>query len=533
MELTRRTFLAGAAVAGFSALAVGATGCSSESQLSDTGADNAPRGADETIDCDIVVVGGGLSGLAAAVQAGANGDRTVVLEATGAFGGAGHGVEGIFATNSPLQKELSIDVSKAEVLTDETASTNYTNSGLHWSRMIDASADNIAWLLEQGAEFSGVVDTYMPGGRFNCFHWWKNGHAADGYVPQMIARAEALGVDMRTTTVAEELIVEDGVVRGLYASANGKSTLRVNAKAVILAAGGYIGNPDLLASQMLITEDEMATACLETAQLLYRTGSGVNMAKAVGAKTHPAPCIEGWFQPADLPVGDAAITHTLQITDKVNFRKFYVDSGMFMGAGMAIWVEEHGQRFTNEAAALQEAERTFTTRKFYKEHYQVFDSTLVEAIYGEPDMAEAFDQFLTDYPTSILKADTIEALAETVGLDPQSLRETIDTYNGYCSAGVDEDFGRDQQLLVPISKAPYYIFRCEISGDATLGGICTDIDFHALDNQKNPIPGLYMAGVDSCMLYNCVYPLGVPGTACCNSVHSGRTSANTAHAEIA
>lgn len=517
---------------GASLAAAGLAGCSTQ-KMADTGSDTpAAREVTETIDCDIAIVGGGISGLTAAVQAGVNGDSVVVLEATGQVGGAGHGVEGIFAVNSSMQKDLGITLNKAEVLTDETASTNYTNSGLHWSRMIDASGDNINWLREQGAEFSGVVDGYQPGGRFETFHWWKDGHAAVGFVPPMSARAEELGVQIRTATAADELIVEDGVVKGLYATTDDGDTLQINAKAVILAAGGFIGNTELLSKQMLITESDMAEACLETAATLHRMGDGVNMAIAAGAKTYPGTCIEGWHQPAGVPVGDAAMTFSVPITDKVSFRDFYLNSGFVVGAGMAIWVEEHGERFTNEMACSEEPERTFSTRKFYQQHHQVFDSKVIGALFGEGDMAEAWAQFNADYPDSIVSADTIEGLAEKMGLDAAALKATIEKYNGFCAAGIDEDFGRPAEVLTPIDQAPFYAFRCEICGDATLGGIITDVDFRALDEQKQPIPGLFIAGVDGCMLYNCVYPLGVPGTACCNSVHSGRTSANSAHAYV-
>lgn len=545
MSISRRNFLAGAGVASAAAAAVLA-GCSkgtatqpsAESAASGDTAGNGTAGTQdslaaqvsETIDADIVVVGGGMSGLAAAVQAGCNGDSVVLLEAGGALGGAGNGVEGIFGVNSPLQKELGITLNPAEVLSDETASTNYTNSGLHWRDTIVNSGNNIAWLLEQGAEFSGVVDGYTAGGRFETFHWWKDGHAKDGYVPQMSARAQELGVNVLTLTRAQELIFEDGTVKGLFAKDADDAVIQVNAKAVILAAGGFVGNQELLARQMFITEGEMAQACLDTAAALNRMGDGVNMALAVGAKAYPGTCIEGWYQPKGAPVGDASMTFTAMVTDKLSFRESYLYSGLGGGA-ITIWVQEEGQRFVNESQSLTEIERTFSTRKFYKKHFQIYDQTVMDALFATDDLKAAHAAMVDQYE-GMFQADSIQELAGMLGLDAAALQATVDEYNGYCAAGVDEAFGKPADFLVPIAQAPFYGFECVICGDATLGGICVDRGFRALDVNKSAIPGLYMAGVDSCMLYNCVYPIGVPGTACCNSVNSGRTAANSAHADI-
>lgn len=530
MELNRRQFVAGTAAVGLTAFAAGLAGCSSPKKDAPE-KEEQDREIDETIEADIVIVGGGMSGLTAAVQAGCNKDRVVLLE-TAECGGAGNGVEGIFAVDSPLQQEQGIVLSKAEVLTDEVAATNYTVDGLMWKNMIEASGANIAWLLEQGAELSGVVDGYLPAGRFKTFHWWKDGHAKDGYVQQMVDRAEELGVDIRTHTKADSLIQQDGRITGLLATKSDGSCLQVRAKAVILAAGGFIGNKELLAQQMNITEGEMAEACLLVAETLHRMGDGMNMALDAGARSYPGTCIEGWFQPAGMPIGDASQMFSTMLSDKVSFREVYPLSGLTTG-GPYIWIEDNAQRFVNEAQSMTEIERTFTTRKFYKNHYQVFDRTCLEEVLGDPSLIEAFDKSVEDYPESVFEADTVADLAKSLGIDASKLQETVDTYNSYCESGVDEDFGKPSDMLLPIATPPFYGFRCEISGDATLGGICVDADFRALDKQKQPIPGLYMAGVDSCMLYNCVYPIGIPGTACCNSINSGRRAANHAHGYVA
>lgn len=303
MELKRREFIAGAAVAGLSAFACGLAGCAAPRgndapAAQSTDSDDKPEAfeAAETVETDIVIVGAGISGLAAAVQAGHNKDRVIVLEASPTPGGAG-GVEGIFGWNSPIQRELGIDFSKSEVLTAEVKKNNYVTDGERWNDTIKASGENIQWLLEQGAEFTGVVDNYHNTCLYDTFHWWKGGHASEGYIPPMLAKAEALGVTFRTKTRAKALIVNESTVTGLYAELEDGSILQVNAGAVVLAAGGFVGNTELLLSQMNITERDMAKKCLEVAALMNRVGDGVLMARDIGAQLYPNTCMEGGVSP--------------------------------------------------------------------------------------------------------------------------------------------------------------------------------------------------------------------------------------------
>lgn len=533
MELKRREFIAGAAVAGLSAFACGLAGCAAPrgndapaAQSTDSGDKPEAFEAAETVETDIVIVGAGISGLAAAVQAGHNKDRVIVLEASPTPGGAG-GVEGIFGWNSPIQRELGIDFSKSEVLTAEVKKNNYVTDGERWNDTIKASGENIQWLLEQGAEFTGVVDNYHDTCLYDTFHWWKGGHASEGYISPMLAKAEALGVTFRTKTRAKALIVNESTVTGLYAELEDGSILQVNAGAVVLAAGGFVGNTELLLSQMNITERDMAKKCLEVAALMNRVGDGVLMARDIGAQLYPNTCMEGWSQPANLPIGDASMYHGTPVGDSGLMYDFL---SPLLFAGTSIWVNENAQRFIDESSALTEIERTFPARKYYKDHYQIFDQATLDTFIGDDAAVEsAFKQLRELNPDSILESNEIEGLGDLVGIDAAALASAIEEYNAYCAQGADDDFAKPAEFLAALEHAPYYVYRNEICGDATMGGVCVDRSFRALTPQKDPIPGLYIIGVDGCMLYNGVYSISIGGTACCNSINSGRTSVNHAH----
>lgn len=534
MELGRREFIKGATISGLSAAMLGLAACSpgQEKQEFPDGKETITRDVSEVRECDVVVVGAGMSGLSAIVQASELSNSVIALEASGAVGGAGNGVEGMFAVDSPLQKEQGIAIDKVSILTKELRKAGYAVSGLMWKELISNSADNIQWLLDNGVEFSGVVDGYTPNGEVTTFHWFKDGHARDGYVSQMERKAIENGAEIILNTAAKELIVEDGAITGVYALKGDGTYLQINAKAVILGAGGFTGNEDLLCDQMNLSPGEVAQASIESAQTMFRIGDGVNMAKACGAQRYPLTCIEGSVIPEGFPCGTSAQTHTLMITDKLNFRTVRVP--LTQANYATVWVQEDGLRFANEAVRAENADEImYAPRKFVKAQYEVFDQNYVDANYAsDADMNEAFEALLRDYSDCFISAGTIEGLAEAAGLDQKMLRKTIDDYNQYCEQGVDVEFGKPAEYLSPLVKAPFYLFKVAIMSNATIGGVCVNKEFQPLTSQKEAIRGLYVVGVDGCMLYNCTYTIGVPGSACANSVNSGRTAAKHAYEYI-
>lgn len=238
-SLTRRGFMSGAAALGI-ALAGSLAGCATESTgpekaskdgTEKTGAGTAaPDTIDEMVDVDVVVVGAGISGLSAAVQASENGNTVLVLEKAAAAGGNGAGTEGIFAVGSSLQKEQNIEIDAVDIIRTELEESQWRSSGALWYDMVSHSAENLDWLQNNGVTFSGIVDNYGSG-LFNTMHWWADNAGAVGYVPAMQAAAEANGATFRFATAATSLIIaENGTIAGVYAQDDSGRVLQVNAK---------------------------------------------------------------------------------------------------------------------------------------------------------------------------------------------------------------------------------------------------------------------------------------------------------------
>lgn len=149
--MSRRGFISGAALGTMALL--GLAGCAQPNQTNtqkesepsnqDAQAPATPDNVSETLECDIVVVGAGISGLAAAVQASENGSKVLVLEKGGAAGGNGAGAEGVFAVGSKLQKNLSIEINEVDIIRTELEEAQWVTNGALWYDMVHNSAENI------------------------------------------------------------------------------------------------------------------------------------------------------------------------------------------------------------------------------------------------------------------------------------------------------------------------------------------------------------------------------------------------------
>ena len=201
-KLDRRTFLkdslvASAAVGGLATVAGFAAGNTQPALADETGA---PDAIVETVDTEILVIGAGCGGLACAVQGALNGSKVLLLEKAPSTGGNANVSEGMFALGTDRQKELGIELSVPEIINHEMEFAQFRVDGLLWRDFVENSVENYEWCKEQGVEFSGVVNAY--GGLYDTMHWFKDGLGAVGYVPQMTARAEELGVEIRCSTPA-------------------------------------------------------------------------------------------------------------------------------------------------------------------------------------------------------------------------------------------------------------------------------------------------------------------------------------------
>ncbi len=524
-SLTRRGFMSGAAALGI-ALVGSLAGCATESTgpekaskdgTEKTGAGTAaPDTIDEMVDVDVVVVGAGISGLSAAVQASENGNTVLVLEKAAAAGGNGAGTEGIFAVGSSLQKEQNIEIDAVDIIRTELEESQWRSSGALWYDMVSHSAENLDWLQNNGVTFSGIVDNYGSG-LFNTMHWWADNAGAVGYVPAMQAAAEANGATFRFATAATSLIIaENGTVAGVYAQDDSGRVLQVNAKAVILASGGIGANTELLPEAGMPQDalDDMIVMCVPTV-----SGDGFTMARAAGCKSYlPNASIQSFCAIEGFPMDTEPPYSTLNCGSAI------------ATCGLGIWVDQDAMRFTDESISLTFNVATpAITCMGNRESYVIFTQTLLDSLSADPADKEYLDAALeTTLGKSVFEAESYEQLAELCELDPAILTDTIEMYNGFCTQGFDGQFGKPANFLSPLAEPPYYAAKISNLFIVVDGGIATNIRAEVINDERMPIPGLYAVGLDGAMLWHNVYTQNMPGTCVDNIVHPGRNAANSA-----
>ncbi|MDR1359300.1 MAG: FAD-dependent oxidoreductase [Coriobacteriales bacterium] len=519
--LSRRMFLglggaaavaAGAGLIGCSPTTSGPSGGSSGTASSGTTqGPTAPSKIDASYDTDLLIIGGGGSGLACAVQASLDGTSCILIEKSTVLGGNANFVEGMFAIDSAMAQEQGIHVTAAQIVEGELVRGQYRQNAAFWLDLCEKSAGNIAWCIEQGVLYSGVIDDYH-GGLFPTFHWFKDGKASVGYVPPMIKRVEDLGIKVHFDTAATMLKLENGNIAGAYATSADEGTVEYNAKAVVLATGGFGGNAEYIAEQGWNTEHLFIVGSSNAAGDAYR------MARDIGAK--------GFIQDSS-----QSILYMVPALPNIDFHNDALNpvNGYFglAAGGPVLWVNENCQRYTRENLTDDNLVLQCIPGKDNLANYVVFDQAILDTYFATTDDAKSLfnDALAKDSTGTLIKADTLDELAMAFNLNSEGFAATVKRYNDLCKAGSDDDLGKPAAKMVAIENGPFYIARLGYSFFFETGGVTTDIQRRVLDEKKQPIPGLYAIGNDGNMNYRHVYTINMPGTAMGNQVNSGREAA--------
>lgn len=514
IDISRRNLLKGMLVGAAGAASMSVLGgCSPQASSTSNEASSTAGSTSEsvdyasqvanTMDCDIVVVGAGMSGLSAAVEALNSGANVVVLEAQTKAGGNGSTTSVVMGVGSDMQKALGIEVTPAQIISTEMETFNYSVDGVRWSNLIQNSVENINWLIEQGALFNGMVDNYHGIGIVDTGHWWTGDTGRDGetgFVTPMVARVEELGGTILYEAAGKQLIMGDDGVAGVYVE-QPNGILQINSKAVILATGGYADNTDMLAERGYAADN---IAVFGTPG---HNGDGISMALAAGAKS--------WMDESSLM--------EYPMNPKIGRSSSGISS-----ISNTIWVNGNGVRFVDENCGAKVPARPALAVRSQEISYALLDQAVLDAVTAEDEEVQTMvDEGIAS--GFIFKGDTIAEVAEAAGIDAAALEETLATYNSYCEAGSDDEFGKDASKLQALTTAPYYL--SENSGIyflTTIGGIDTTPECEVRAEEGGIIRGLYAVGVDGVELYKGLYTIDIPGSCNANNINSGRTAAKQA-----
>lgn len=439
-----------------------------------TGGDEAKETV--TMSTDVVVVGAGGAGLAAALTAAQNGADVVVLEKMAMVGGASSMAGGgTNATGSQWQQSYGIEDSPEAYFMDIMENGHFFSDARTLWLYANTQGAAFDWLVaEDGAALPYVNSQPSPSAEHSYGRTFSPEGGGAGVVSALQQKVTDLGVEILLETPAQELMVTDGTVTGVKALAADGTPYEITANSVILATGGYGANTGML--------PETVTS-LPYAGAVSATGDGLNMATAIGADAINLDKVN--IQPHSIILPDGRGQHTFQ-----GCLAMYNKTG-------SILVSDQGVRFVNEQGSANDIKAGMEQN----EHsYLIMDAASFET-YAQTCIAshnftqEQLDQWLEANGTSnpvFAHADNLEDLAAIVGIPSGALTETVERYNGFVSAGEDTDFGR--KVSTAMGDGPYYAVEMNLRYYATLGGLHINDNMQVLDTDGQPIQGLYAAG---------------------------------------
>lgn len=425
-------------------------------------------------DFDVIVVGAGGAGLSAAVTAARQGARVLILDSDKQVGGSSRLATGVlYAAGTSVQRAKGIS-DNADAMFHYCMVLNAYNIQPSLIRTLcDRSADAVEWLISLGVEFR-PEDLYVAG-----VDTVARGHRAannGAEIIQALDQAASLaGVTVSLSTRVRKLLTDgDGRVTGIEVDGE-----QVRSGAVVVTTGGFGNNPEMLARYY-----PEASACesLWYIGTPHARGDGLTLGTSAGADL-------GGFDQGLLEISPQMVKE--------------LDSYL---PGWLIFVNRDGRRFIRETGAYA-VMSGLVLKQVGKEAFVIFDeaaraSAKIIVTYkplAPSWTADRLAEFIKE--GKIEQGNTIEELAEKVGIRTSTLVTTIENYNADCEAGQDSTFFKDPAYLKPIRKPPFYARRIR-PGLISLTAAGLRIDRHArvLNEADRPITGLFAAGETTSVL---------------------------------
>lgn len=441
----------------------------------------------ETIDCDVVVCGGGLAGTSAALSAVDNGLDVVLVEKGGQF--AGRGAQ-IGALGSRLQKEMGAEAIDPEAFIDDGMYSMGNRADRHvWERFAYFSGQAVDWLIDRLGETCGPWTTDSPKTIYNNgVPFWgctiMPAQMAGSVAPALGELIQAEGARVLLETPAVQLLKDGDKVTGIVAKNSGGEYLRVNAsKGVVLATGGYENNWDMLCQS--IRPRDLAVGTWRNATTT-NTGDGHLMGEAVGGQLDDYP-------------------HAIMNDPGASVKSKTYCRPLAQGF---LRVNDHGLRFCNEGASQEHVGAAIAIQP--RAHcFMIMGGDIEKNItelftkrnlpFPIPDMVKALQ-------SEVVEAQTLEELADLIGVDKANFLETIEKYNTFYDNQIDDEFGKDPSCLLAVKEGPFYAVEEQNAALVTVSGLKIDKYARVLDQFANPIDGLFAIGNVSGSMFDGYYP---------------------------
>jgi fumarate reductase flavoprotein subunit len=467
------------------------------------------------MEADVAVVGSGISGLSAALEAAQGGARVAVFEKQASIGGTSNFFEGIFAVGSSMQREKYIAYSRDQAFRNFMEYNHWRVNARLVRALINRSAETIDWLQALGVEFLEVTINMPDAPR--TYHVVKGrGQAA---VKTLALKAKEKGVIIRAASPVKQILKGNNGPSGVVVEFDGKDT-EVACKAVVIASGGYANNAEWIWKYTGLDLDRTVTPMGNVGKI----GDGIRMAWEMGA--------------AEEGMG---VLHLIRVAP---FGPEFPFMNTVEGAAIqpVLWVDPKGERFCDEGIAYYDTSLGNVNSR-YKQGYTfcLFDDTIKNRFIEKGvfrgmgtvvppgcklhDLDTQLEHFLSLNSKEFFGADSIEELARKMEVDPQVLKTTVDRYNTFCVQRYDEEFAKDPEYLIPLNGPRFYAAKARTCFLGTMGGVKINYRTEAVDRYDSPIPGLYAVGLDAGGLHAESYSMrDTSGIASAFAIISGRVA---------
>lgn len=431
----------------------------SKAMLKSTKARVAEEGGDEQApkNYDVVVVGSGGAGLAAAIQAHDEGASVLIVEKMPTIGGNTiKASAGMNAAETRFQRVKGIQDSKELFYAETLKGGGNKNNPELLRRFVENAPEAIEWLARRGIMLNDITTT--GGMSIDRTHRPRDGSAVGGYlISGLVRNITKRGIDVMLDTSVDDILFVGGEVSGVRLINDENETFTVQAKSVVVATGGFSANSAMVVKYRPDLEGFVTT------NHKGATGGGIALLERIGAGT--------------VDMGE------IQIHPTVEQKTSYLISESIRGGG-AILVNQQGSRFYNEMSTRDKVSAAIIA---LPEHfaYIVFD----EHVRAKN---KAADEYIAK--GLVVSASSPRELAAKLGMDEHAFLATLERYNGFVEKQHDDDFGRTTALRAPINEGPFHAIQIAPGVHHTMGGVTINTQTEVLNAEHQVIPGAYAAG---------------------------------------
>ena len=411
------------------------------------------------MEVDVLVVGAGACGLAAAIAAHDEGANVAILEKRDRPGGNSSLSTGsVPGAGTRFQQEAGIEDSPQRMREDLERIAGNSELPYLTQRMTEISAPLVEWLIDHvGARLALITDYMHVGHTVPRLHAPVSRRGQD-LVDDLMAAVEARGIPLVVNNPVTRLFTRGGAVVGAEVSGKSVETSRIKARRVILASNGFAANQDLVRQY-----------CPEIAGAEYfgargSEGEAVTWGRQLNAKLANMSAYQGYAAVA-YPHGSLLSWTTIE------------KGGILINA--------KGQRFGNEDLGYSAYARVVLEQD--GPVYALFDDRIHKIASKEDEFRE-----LTEHG-GVRSSDSVRTLARMFNIPGDTLATTLQTYNEAASGKRPDDFGRNRFNLAPLEG---HLWICRVSPGLfhTQGGLAVDKHGRVLRHDGSAIPGLYAGG---------------------------------------